>query len=40
MPVAEAYRFGTATIVGNMLMDEAREGIGAFIEKRAAKWPR
>jgi enoyl-CoA hydratase/carnithine racemase len=40
MPVAEAYRFASATIVGNMLMDEAREGIGAFVEKRKPKWPR
>jgi enoyl-CoA hydratase/carnithine racemase len=39
MPVAEAYRFATATIVGNMLMDEAEEGIGAFFEKRMPKWP-
>jgi enoyl-CoA hydratase/carnithine racemase len=39
MPVAEAYRFATATIVGNMLMDEAEEGIGAFFEKRKPKWP-
>jgi enoyl-CoA hydratase/carnithine racemase len=38
MPVAEAYRFASATIVDNMLMDEAAEGIAAFIEKRKAKW--
>jgi enoyl-CoA hydratase/carnithine racemase len=40
MPLADAYRFASATIVGNMLMDEAREGIGAFIGKRAPRWPR
>jgi enoyl-CoA hydratase/carnithine racemase len=39
MPVAEAYLFASATIVDNMLMDEAAEGISAFIEKRKAKWP-
>jgi len=39
MPVAEAYRYTSATIVGNMLMDEAEEGIGAFFEKRKPKWP-
>jgi enoyl-CoA hydratase/carnithine racemase len=39
LPVAEAYRFGTATIVDNMLMEEAREGIAAFFEKRKPDWP-
>lgn len=29
MPIAEAYKFASATIAGNMLMDEATEGIGA-----------
>jgi enoyl-CoA hydratase/carnithine racemase len=38
MPLADAYRFGSATIVGNMLMDEAKEGIGAFMEKRKPQW--
>jgi enoyl-CoA hydratase/carnithine racemase len=38
MPLAEAYRFGSATIVGNMLMEEAKEGIGAFVEKRKPRW--
>jgi enoyl-CoA hydratase/carnithine racemase len=39
MPIAEAYRFATATIVDNMLMEEAEEGIGAFFEKRKPNWP-
>ena len=39
MPLADAYRFTSATIVDNMLMDEAEEGIGAFIEKRTPSWP-
>jgi enoyl-CoA hydratase/carnithine racemase len=38
MPVADAYRLGTATIVDNMLMDEAEEGIGAFFAKRKPSW--
>ena len=38
MPIADAYRFASATIVGNMLMDEAEEGIAAFIEKRKPEW--
>ena len=39
VPFAEAYRIGIATIVDNMLMEAAAEGIGAFIEKRKPKWP-
>ena len=39
MPIADAYRFATATIVDNMLMEEAEEGIGAFFEKRKPNWP-
>ena len=40
MPLSEAYDFASATIVGNMLLDEAKEGIGAFIEKRKPQWPK
>jgi enoyl-CoA hydratase/carnithine racemase len=39
MPVPDAYRFTTATIAANMLMDEAEEGISAFFEKRKPDWP-
>jgi enoyl-CoA hydratase/carnithine racemase len=39
LPLDEAYRLGSATIVYNMLMREAEEGIGAFIEKRKPNWP-
>jgi enoyl-CoA hydratase/carnithine racemase len=38
MPLADAYGLGSATIVGNMLMGEAEEGIAAFIEKRKPAW--
>ena len=38
LPLDEAYRFTSKTIVDNMMMDDAREGIGAFIEKRDPKW--
>ena len=38
MPLAEAYAFTSKKIVDNMMMDDAREGIGAFIEKRDPKW--
>ena len=40
LPIADAYRLATATIAGNMLMEEAEEGIGAFFEKRRPNWPR
>lgn len=36
--LADAYRFAAATIVDNMLMDEAAEGIGAFLDKRRPRW--
>lgn len=38
LPLADAYRLGSATIVDNMLMDEAEEGIAAFVEKRKPQW--
>lgn len=38
MPLDEAYEFTSKTIVDNMMMDDAREGIGAFIDKRDPKW--
>jgi enoyl-CoA hydratase/carnithine racemase len=39
MPLEEAYAYTSAVMVENMLDDEAEEGIGAFIEKRAPRWP-
>ena len=38
MPLAAAYDYATQVMVENMLARDAREGIGAFIEKRAAVW--
>jgi enoyl-CoA hydratase/carnithine racemase len=38
MDLADAYLFATQTIADNMLMDEAREGIGAFLDKRQPEW--
>lgn len=40
MPLEEAYRYATQIMVENMLDAEAEEGIGAFIDKRAPRWPR
>jgi len=39
MPLAEAYAFASQVMTENMLEAEACEGIGAFLEKRDAKWP-
>jgi len=39
MPLEEAYRYATAVMVENMLDDEAKEGIGAFLDKRRPNWP-
>ena len=37
-PLGEAYAYAADVMVRNMLARDAAEGIGAFIEKRAAKW--
>lgn len=38
MPLAEAYAHASQVMVENMLAQDAEEGIGAFIEKRAPQW--
>jgi len=38
MPLAEAYRHASAVMVENMMEADAREGIGAFIDKRDPKF--
>jgi enoyl-CoA hydratase/carnithine racemase len=38
MPLADAYDYASQVMVENMLARDAEEGIGAFIEKREAKW--
>jgi enoyl-CoA hydratase/carnithine racemase len=40
MPLEEAYTYASAVMVDNMLHEEAKEGIGAFLEKREPRWPR
>lgn len=40
MPLEDAYRYTSAVMVENMLDAEAEEGIGAFLDKRAPRWPR
>ncbi|MDP6968918.1 MAG: enoyl-CoA hydratase [Gammaproteobacteria bacterium] len=38
MPLADAYAFASAVMVDNMLIEDAQEGIGAFIDKRIPTW--
>ena len=38
VPLAEAYAHAARVMVENMMYADAKEGIGAFIEKRAPKW--
>jgi enoyl-CoA hydratase/carnithine racemase len=36
--LAEAYRIAAATMVENLLAEDAAEGIGAFLDKRTPHW--
>jgi enoyl-CoA hydratase/carnithine racemase len=38
LPLAEAYKYTAEVMVENMLARDAEEGIGAFFDKRPAKW--
>jgi enoyl-CoA hydratase/carnithine racemase len=38
MPLAEAYDYASQVMVDNLLTRDAKEGIGAFIEKRQPQW--
>jgi enoyl-CoA hydratase/carnithine racemase len=38
MPLADAYAHASNVMVDNMLAADAREGIGAFLQKRDPKW--
>lgn len=37
-PLADAYDYAARVMVGNMLVEDAREGICAFIDKRKPEW--
>jgi enoyl-CoA hydratase/carnithine racemase len=39
MPLADAYDYASRVMTENMLHAESAEGICAFLEKRAPKWP-
>ncbi len=38
MPLDQAYRHTSKVIVDNMMMKDAQEGIGAFLDKRKPEW--
>lgn len=38
MPLAEAYAYTSEIMVENMLKQDAKEGINAFVEKRTPRW--
>jgi enoyl-CoA hydratase/carnithine racemase len=38
LPLAEAYRHASAVMVENLLVENAKEGIGAFLAKRPPIW--
>jgi len=38
MPVAEAYAYMAQVMADNLLLADAHEGIGAFIQKRPPAW--
>jgi enoyl-CoA hydratase/carnithine racemase len=38
LPLDEAYDYASEVMVKNMMLDDAKEGICAFIEKRPAQW--
>jgi enoyl-CoA hydratase/carnithine racemase len=38
MPLADAYDYAARVMVENLLIEDAKEGIGAFVDKRPPKW--
>ena len=38
MPLAEAYEYASKVMLENMLDQDAKEGIEAFLEKRLPNW--
>jgi enoyl-CoA hydratase/carnithine racemase len=38
MPLAEAYDYASKVMLENMLDQDAKEGIEAFLEKRSPNW--
>jgi enoyl-CoA hydratase/carnithine racemase len=38
MPLADAYDYAARVMVENLLLQDAKEGIGAFVDKRSPDW--
>ena len=38
MPLADAYEYTSKVMADNMMANDAREGICAFLEKRKPDW--
>ena len=38
MPLADAYHYAAHVMVENLLIEDSKQGIGAFIDKRPPKW--
>ena len=38
MGLADAYDLASRTMVENLMIEDAREGIGAFLDKRTPSW--
>ena len=38
MPLRNAYKFTSKMMTLNMMSQDAKEGISAFLEKRSPKW--
>ena len=38
MPLDQAYGYASKVMLENMLEQDAKEGIDAFLEKRTPKW--
>jgi enoyl-CoA hydratase/carnithine racemase len=38
MPLSQAYEYASGVMTTNMQKHDAREGIGAFVEKRHPEW--
>lgn len=38
-PLSDAYELASAVMVENMLAEDAKEGVAAFLEKRSPSWP-
>jgi enoyl-CoA hydratase/carnithine racemase len=38
LPLSEAYAYASQVMVANAALEDAQEGMGAFLEKRTPSW--